>query len=77
VLGLMVGAVFSCVSLVSSAALADVTGDAFFGIRFSPGSIIIWPIFYSFMGFIDGIITGVIYNNIVAGWVGGIEMEIN
>jgi len=33
------------------------------------------PIFYGLMGFITGAISALIYN-LIAGWVGGIEMEL-
>ena len=34
-----------------------------------------FPIFYGMMGFIFGVITAAIYN-VVAHWVGGIEVEV-
>ena len=39
------------------------------------GLIVIGPIFYGVMGFIVGVIGAFVYN-IVAGWVGGIEVEV-
>jgi hypothetical protein len=39
------------------------------------GLIVIAPIMYGVMGFIAGVIGAFIYN-IVAGWVGGIEVEV-
>ena len=39
-------------------------------------AIIIYPIIGAIGGFIGGIITGFVYN-LVAGWVGGIEMEFD
>jgi hypothetical protein len=36
---------------------------------------ILMPIIYGVMGFLFGIITAVIYN-LIAGWIGGIEVEV-
>jgi hypothetical protein len=33
------------------------------------------PIIYGVMGFVFGIITAAIYN-VIAGWIGGIEVEV-
>lgn len=38
-------------------------------------AVIIYPIIYAIIGFISGVIAAFLYN-IVAGWVGGIEMEL-
>jgi len=75
ILGLLFGAIFSCISLIGGAAASDVMGDAAVGILFGVGAIITMPILYAVMGFIVGIISSVIYN-LVAGWIGGIEMEL-
>ena len=48
---------------------------AWLGAFFGVGSIILFPIAYGIMGFIGGLITAVLYN-ILAGFVGGIEMEL-
>jgi hypothetical protein len=37
--------------------------------------IILLPVFYGVMGFVFGIIGAVLYN-LVAGWIGGFEVEI-
>ena len=38
-------------------------------------SIILLPLFYGIAGFVGGLIGGVLYN-LVAKWIGGIEMEL-
>ena len=43
------------------------------GIMFGFGVFI--PIIYGVMGFVFGIITAAIYN-VIAGWIGGIEVEV-
>lgn len=39
------------------------------------GLIIIAPIMYGIMGFLVGVVGAFVYN-LVAGWVGGIEVEV-
>ncbi|MFL7840170.1 MAG: hypothetical protein ACK2T4_00650 [Candidatus Promineifilaceae bacterium] len=75
IFGLIIGAIFSCVSLVGGVAASEATGNAFVGLVAGVGAIIVMPIFYGIMGFILGILSSVIYN-LVAGQFGGIEMEL-
>lgn len=39
------------------------------------GFMILAPLFYAFIGFITGLIGACLYN-LVAGWIGGIEFEV-
>jgi hypothetical protein len=75
-LGFIVGSLLTCVSLLgATAALSESGAEAGpLGVLFGLGSIIILPIFYGVIGFIGGIITAFLYN-LIAGWVGGIEIE--
>lgn len=77
IMGLIVGALFSLVSLVGFAASVASSGDtgAIFSMLFGLGAIILMPLFYGIMGFIGGIIMALIYN-VVASMVGGIEIEL-
>jgi hypothetical protein len=79
-MGLLFGA---CISLFMMAAgslaggpWADTPqlGGAMFGAIFGVGAIVFLPIFYGVMGFVFGGIGAAIYN-VVAGWIGGIEIE--
>jgi hypothetical protein len=45
------------------------------GMFFGAGAIIMLPIFYGILGFIGGAIGAFLYN-LVAGWIGGIEMDV-
>jgi hypothetical protein len=80
-LGLLIGAVFSLISLLGFAAQnqAQVQGQAqgqaawFLGVGVA--SIIILPLLYGFFGFLGGIITGALFN-LVASLAGGIEIEL-
>ena len=70
-LGLIVGALFSLFSIVGAIFSPDVPGAlGLVGV----GSIIFFPIFYGLMGLVFGMITALLYN-LVASWVGGIELE--
>jgi len=69
IFGLIVGALFSLFPLTGFVGAADV------GLFFGTASIIIFPIIYGIMGFIGGLITAFFYN-LVAGKIGGLELEI-
>lgn len=72
VFGLIFGAIVSIISLLGA---ASAEGSGAFGAMMGVGAIIIVPIVYGVMGFIAGIITALIYN-VAAGWVGGINLEV-
>ena len=80
-LGLIFGIIVALISVVAagaSSALRDsnlpMAGmlPAFFGV----GAVILLPIMYGLMGLIFGALTAALYN-LIAGWVGGIEMEVH
>jgi hypothetical protein len=50
-------------------------GDAFGG-SFGVASIFIFPVMYGILGLIGGFISAALYN-LVAGWVGGVEVEFD
>ena len=77
-MGVFLGGIFALVATLglalgqgSSSGAAPAWLGAFFGV----GSIILFPIIYGIMGFVGGLITAVLYN-LLAGFVGGIEMEL-
>lgn len=76
IFGLIFGAFLSLMSLFGGAMtmLSGQEGGAF-GFFFGAAAIIILPIFYGIMGFIGGAISCWIYN-LAAGWIGGVEMEL-
>lgn len=73
VFGLIVGAMLTLVSLMGASAAEG--NAAMFGAIMGVGAIIIMPIIYGIMGFLAGVISALIYN-VAAGWVGGIELEV-
>ena len=74
--GLLMGAFVSLMSLVGIALHANGPGNApqipavFLGV----GALVFFPVFYGVLGFIMGIIYAALYN-LIAGLVGGIEMN--
>jgi hypothetical protein len=76
-IGLILGAIFSLASIMASALMQSATNGnsrAAFGVLFGAGAIILLPILYGVIGFVSGLITGVLYNAL-AGVVGGVELE--
>ena len=72
-LGLLIGGLFSLMSLVGFAAGGANAGPA--ALLFGIGAIIILPIFYGVIGFIGGAVMAVLYN-VVASIAGGFEFEL-
>ncbi|UCC79022.1 MAG: hypothetical protein JSW64_12190 [Candidatus Zixiibacteriota bacterium] len=75
--GFIVGLFFSFFALMGAilgATLED-SPEPLIGMIFGVGSVILFPILYGLLGFIGGIITAGIYN-LVAKWVGGLEIEL-
>lgn len=74
VMGILVGGIFSLVSVAGMQAQGPNAPPAGFGIGMGALSIILFPIMYGIMGFVGGIIMAFIYN-LIAGLAGGIEIE--
>lgn len=75
-IGLIAGLFISLLSLIgAAAALGGQHGGGAMGALFGVGSIVLLPLFYGVLGFIGGAISAFIYN-LVAGVVGGIEIEV-
>lgn len=68
IFGLIFGALLAVLSLFGLNAEET-------GLFFGAASIIIFPIIYGILGFIGGLITAFFYN-LVAGKIGGLEVEI-
>ncbi|PIN75123.1 hypothetical protein COV18_05215 [Candidatus Woesearchaeota archaeon CG10_big_fil_rev_8_21_14_0_10_37_12] len=71
IFGLVIGVVYAVVG-----AVAGVTGGS--GLLAGLGllAIIVLPVLYAIFGFIGGLIVAAIYN-IVARWIGGIEIDLD
>jgi len=72
-MGLIFGACISLFSLLGSAfGPKEMFGG---GILFGVGAIVALPIFYGILGFIVSLISAALYN-LVASWVGGVELDV-
>ena len=73
-MGLLVGCIVSLIALVGGFA-SETFQAAGLGAMFGVGAIIILPIFYGGLGFVMTLIGAWIYN-VLAGLVGGIELDV-
>jgi hypothetical protein len=73
--GLFMGALFSLFALAGVFA-SDTTEAPFIGAFVGVGSIIFFPLLYGCMGFVSALIGAWLYN-LLAGFVGGIQMEVS
>jgi hypothetical protein len=74
-MGLIFGGIISLISVAGSAFGGGAMKDAFGGVMFGAAAVIILPICYGLVGFIGSLIAGGLYN-VIAGMVGGIELEV-
>ncbi|MGH9937107.1 MAG: hypothetical protein ACREAM_12720 [Blastocatellia bacterium] len=72
-LGLLLGGILSLLSLAG--AVASGLDEGIAGVLFGVGAVVIVPLFYGGVGFIGGIIMAALYN-LVASFIGGIEVEL-
>jgi len=70
VVGFVIGVVYTIMGSVLSA----VTQQPGIGIGMGVLGIIVMPVLYAVLGFISGAVGAWVYN-LVAGWIGGLELE--
>src|SRR5512138_1938228 len=75
VIGLIVGAIFSLISLAAGSFAQNANSGFPFGAMIGAGSIIVFPIMYGCFGFIGTLITAAIYN-VLANALGGVEIDV-
>lgn len=77
IIGLIAGIIFAIASLMGASIAPSESsgGSAIIGMLFGVGAIIFLPICYGLFGFISGLIVPAIYN-ILAGIVGGVEVDV-
>ncbi|MDW7731179.1 MAG: hypothetical protein SCH66_01980 [Methanolobus sp.] len=76
IFGVIIGAIITIFSLLGAVAMQGLGFSGAMSLFFGIGSVIVIPIFYGIMGFIVGALAAWFYN-IIAGWVGGIEIEVD
>ena len=80
ILGLFLGCMMALISMVAGSltgmAGADASLTKMMGIGMGFGAIIIFPVLYGVIGGIFAALGAAVYN-LVAGWVGGLEVDIN
>lgn len=72
-MGFIFGAIISLISLVGGAFAPEDSG--FGGMMFGAAAVIALPIFYGVLGFVMTLIAAALYN-LVSGWIGGIELDV-
>lgn len=77
IIGLIIGIGFAIASLMGASLAPSESsgGSALIGTLFGVGAIVFLPICYGIFGFISGLIVPAIYN-ILAGIVGGVEVDV-
>jgi hypothetical protein len=73
-IGLLVGGVFSMVAMAGGFASDDTAGRGIAAVM-GVGAIIFFPILYGLMGFVATLVGAWLYN-LVAGIVGGVELDV-
>ena len=74
IMGLIIGCIFSAIALAGGFG-SDTSGAGAFGAMLGAGAVVILPILYGGLGFLATLIGAWIYN-VLAGLVGGIELEV-
>lgn len=74
VIGLIIGGIFSVVTAAGAFGGAPDTG-AVFPMMFGAASIVLFPIMYACFGFVGSLIAAALYN-VLAGTVGGVELDV-
>ena len=74
ILGIVVGGVFSLAALAGAFATSSEETPAF-PMLFGAAAIVVFPLLYGCLGFVMALISAWLYN-VLAGWVGGIELDL-
>lgn len=75
ILGIVVGGVFSLVAAAGVFAAADAADTPAFPMMFGAAAIVVFPVLYGVLGFVMALIGAWLYN-VLAGLVGGIELDL-
>jgi hypothetical protein len=75
VMGVLIGAVVSLIAMAGSTLGSDTAGASGMGALLGVGAIVIFPVLYGGLGFVFTMLAAVLYN-VVAGMVGGVEVDL-
>ena len=75
ILGLVFGAFISGISMMGLFGGDDADGGGPMAMMFGAAAIVLLPLFYGCLSFVMTLIMAALYN-LVAGWVGGVELDI-
>jgi len=73
-MGVLIGGVVSLIAMAGGMA-SDTAGASGFGALIGVGAIVVFPILYGVLGFVFTMLAAALYN-VVAGMVGGIELDM-
>ena len=76
VLGIFMAVISATIGSLGSMGQAAAPGARLFGFGMGLGAIVLFPVCYGVIGGIGAAIGAAIYN-LVAGWVGGLEVDIS
>jgi hypothetical protein len=74
VIGVLIGAVVSLIAMAGGMA-SETAGASGMGALIGVGAIVVFPLLYGGIGFVFTMLAAALYN-IVAGMVGGIELDV-
>lgn len=76
-IGVIAGIFMALISTMAGSGLSShgAVGGMGMGMGFGLGAIILFPILYGVLGFVGGIISAWLYN-LAAGFIGGIELDL-
>ena len=73
VIGLLIGGIISAVTLLGGAMTGTEAGPM--GMLFGAAAVVLLPLCYAAVGFVATYIGAALYN-LAAGWVGGVEIDV-
>lgn len=76
IIGLLVGAIFAVAAMVG-ATIGGVAGDSspLLGLIFGVGAVVFLPLMYGVLGALGALLIAGLYN-LLAGWLGGVELTL-
>ena len=73
VIGLIIGAIFALAALAGAAVAGD--SSPMIGLLFGVGAVVFLPLIYGVLGALGALLIAGLYN-LMAGWLGGVEVTL-